>query len=390
MLIKVLRTGVRDQKVKWEENNFKGLLVHEEPGILNKINTVIEWDFVTYPKKLDNPEEQDLGYLDFEQELKPGDAFSIGEAGNLQIFRIISDNKLGLEHTETGGLSLNRFIEKMLNPEFETIFNYEFGRNDVTLSLFDDIPGNYDFERRIPYDKYKIWSERFFPGRPDCENKIIKLTIDSGTILYPIDIFIKKNSVFFDKNDLLDDTEFVNWVIDSSLAWICNNYPRLVVIEKPKPDQDKDQDKNLLMNLINATPSSSKTQIVNQSLNIQQNGLVNNNHNNSELDEDFGEFNPNEIYHYAVRKDREDEELGEPGELYLYLVKKSIWGQEGAMESSSLDPRFEDMYIPEFSEAMEGIYEVPDKFKTIEEVYSHLSTIPVFEFNQDFEDFINN
>lgn len=389
MLIKVLRTGVRDQKVKWEENNFKGLLVHEEPGILNKINTVIEWDFVTYPKKLDNPEEQDLGYLDFEQELKPGDAFSIGEAGNLQIFRIISENKLGLEHTETGGLSLNRFIEKILNPEFETIFNYEFGRNDVTLSLFDDIPGNYNFERRIPYDKYKIWSERFFPGRPDCENKIIKLTIDSGTILYPIDIFIKKNSVFFDKDDLLDDTEFVNWIIDSSLAWICNNYPRLVVIEKPKSDQN--QDKDLLKNLINLT-SSSKTQTVNQS--IQQNNLINNNNNNnhkiSELDEDFGKFNPDEIYHYAVRKDREDEELGEPGELYLYLVKKSIWDQEGVMESSSLDPRFEDMYIPEFSEAMEGIYEVPDKFKTIEEVYSHLSTIPVFEFNQDFEDFINN
>ena len=385
MLIKVLRTGIRDQKKEWKESDFKGLLIHEEPGILNKINTVIEWDFVVYPKKLDNPGEQDTGYLNFEQELKPGDAFSIGESGNLQIFRIISDNKLGLEHTETGGLSLNWFIEKILNPEFETIFNYEFGRNDVTLSLFDDIPGNYDFERRIPYDKYKIWSERFFPGRPDCENKIIKLTIDSGTILYPIDIFIKKNSVFFDKNDLLDDTEFVNWIIDNSLAWICNNYPRLVVIEKPKSDQDK----NLLKNLINAT-SSSKTPIVNQPLNIPQSSLVNNNHNNSELDEDFGEFNPNEIYHYAVRKDREDEELGEPGELYLYLVKKSIWDQEGVMESSSLDPRFEDMYIPEFSEIMEGVYEVPDKFKTKEEVYSHLSTIPVFEFNQDFEDFIND
>lgn len=238
MLIKVLRTGVRDKKESWKEEMFKGQLIHQEPGLLAKINTVIEWDFIKYPKKLDNPEEQDLGYLDFEQELKPGDAFSVGESGNLQIFRIVSQDKLGLEHTETGGLSLNRFIEKILNPEFETIFNYEFGKKDVRMALSDSIPGNYDFERRIPYDKYKIWSERFFPGRSECENKIIKLTIDSDTILFPIDIYIKKNSVFFDKEDLVDDTEFVNWVIDSSLAWICNNYPRLVVIEKPKSDQD--------------------------------------------------------------------------------------------------------------------------------------------------------
>ena len=386
MLIKVLRTGIRDQKKEWKESDFKGLLIHEEPGILNKINTVIEWDFVTYPKKLDNPEEQDLGYLNFEQELKPGDAFSIGETGNLQIFRIVSDNKLGLEHTETGGLSLNRFIEKILNPEFETIFNYEFGRGDVKLELCDDIPENYDFEKRIQYEKYKIWADRFFPGRPECENKVLKLSIDTNDLIFPLNIYIKKNSVFFNKEDLLDETEFVNWVIDNILAWICNNYPRLALIEKPKSDIDKE----MLNDLINKSINSSQP-INKNSVNLYNN-LKSDKDNNVEdlINEDFGEFNPNEIYHYAVRKNREDEESGEPGELYLYLVKKSIWDQEGVMESSSLDPRFEDMYIPEFSEIMEGIYEVPNKFKTKKEVYSHLSTIPVFEFNQDFEDFVND
>ena len=238
MLIKVLRTGIRDQKKEWKESDFKGLLIHEESGILDKINTVIEWDFVTYPKKLDNPEEQDLGYLNFEQELKPGDAFSIGSSGNLQIFRIISNDKLGLEHTETGGLSLNRFIEKTLNPEFETIFNYEFGRKDVTLSLCDDVPADYDFEKRIPYDRYKIWSERFFPGRPECENKVIKLDIEPDSLLFPLSIYIRKNSVFFDKEDLVDETDFIDWVINNALAWICNNYPRLEIVEKP--DQNKE------------------------------------------------------------------------------------------------------------------------------------------------------
>lgn len=242
MLIKVLRTGIRDQKKEWKESDFKGLLIHEEPGILNKINTVIEWDFVIYPKKLDKPEEQDLEYLGNERELKPGDAFSIGESGNLQIFRIVSENKLGLEHTETGGLSLNRFIEKNLHPEFQIIFNYEFGKNDINLTICDEIPDSYDFEKRISYDNYKIWSERFFPGRPECENKVLKLTVNADALLFPLDIYIKKNAVFFNREDLLDETDFVDWIIENTLAWFCNNYPRLVVIEKSSPTEQDSND----------------------------------------------------------------------------------------------------------------------------------------------------
>ena len=111
---------------------------------------------------------------------------------------------------------------------------------------------------------------------------------------------------------------------------------------------------------------------------MQQSNI--NNHDVEELDENFGEFDPGEIYHYSVKN--------EEGELILYLVKKSFWDSKGYMENEHLDPRFEDMYIPEFESACEGTYIVPDKFKTKEEVYSYLLSVHVFEFSQDFEDFI--
>ena len=367
MLIKVLRTGIRDQKVDWKESNFKGLLIHEEPGILNKINTVIEWNFVVYPKKLDNPEEQDTGYLNFEQELKPGDAFSIGEAGNLQIFRIISNDKLGLEHTETGGLSLNRFIEKTLNPEFETIFNYEFGRKDVNLVLCDDIPSNFDYEKRIPFDKHKIWSERFFPGRPECENKIIKLTIESGALLFPIDIYIKKNSVFFDKDDLLDETDFVNWVIDNSLAWICNNYPRLLVVEKPKPEQNKDFLNNFMNMVSSSTVNNAQTSSVSNKPSIDL----------TKVDK--------KIYHWSIQS----LDLG----LVIYLVEKEQWNTYGCMDSNSLDDPWLEHYLPfpTFGELCEGVFEVDDKiYPDKNSIEQYLNSIDIFEYNEDFNNFCNS
>ena len=108
MVIKVLRTVARDQG-NWKPENFKkDYPVVEIPALLTKLNCIIEWEFCKWPTIPGSESEYDKNYLGSTPELKPGDAFSIGGQGNLQIIRIVSENVIGLEHTETSGLALDR------------------------------------------------------------------------------------------------------------------------------------------------------------------------------------------------------------------------------------------------------------------------------------------
>lgn len=387
MIVKVLRTVARDQN-NWKVDYFKeGHPTVSIPDLLAKLNCIIEWEFCKWPLKEGSETERDEKYLGDVPEFKPGDAFSLGGNGNLQVIRIIDNDTIGLEHTETTGLALTRIWEEQIKPEIELFFNSNTTPSQIEIEDIDTIfiPADFTASHQIPSYLYKLWRDRCLYGRDWLkENHCLKIVNQSEFTIFPVTYYLTGYRILFNPQDLegMGD-DFVKGLIWETMDWFYNNYTRTGVEPDtiPQSDEMKAMMESIGLSSMPSVQPSSAVPIVTQSID---------NSSSDELDEDFGEFNPNEIYHYAVRKDGEDEELGEPGELYLYLVKKSIWDQEGVMESSSLDPRFEDMYIPEFSEAMEGVYEVPDKFKTIKEVYSHLSTIPVFEFNQDFEDFINN
>lgn len=372
MIVKILRTGVRDQGKKWEESSFReGYPTYEEFGLLYKLNSIIEWNFVKYPKK-QGEDVEDKNYLAPDNILQPGDAFSLGESGNLQLIRVISEDKIGLEHTETGGLALDRIVNSIISPEIKMFFNNSIGVSGITFEKFDweKVPESHGWEYKIPYDLYKIFSDRFFPKRDEFLGGM-KITIETDMSVFPIECYLYKSNMKFNEDDVIEK-EFIDELVKDMLAWFYNNHERLEVIEKSENIYQNQNKEDLLRNLINTVSVSTGNQ---QSSNTQSNI------NNYDV-EDFGEFNPDEIYHYSVK--------GEEGELILYLVKKSFWDSEGYMDSEHLDPRFEDMYISEFESACEGTYMVPDKFKTKEEVYSYLSSIHVFEFSQDFENFIYN
>lgn len=369
MIVKILRTGVRDQGKKWEESNFReGYPTYEEYGLLYKLNSIIEWDFVKYPKK-QGEDVEDKNYLAPDNVLQPGDAFSLGESGNLQLIRVISENKIGLEHTETGGLALERVVNSIISPEIKMFFNNSIGVSGITFEKFDweKVPESHGWEYKIPYDLYKIFSDRFFPKRDEFLGGM-KITIETDMSVFPIECYLYKSNIKFNEDDVIEK-EFIDELVKDMLAWFYNNHERLEVIEKSENTDQNQNKEEFLRNLINTVSTGNQ-----QSSNTQ-------NINNYNV-EDFGDFNPDEIYHYSVK--------GEEGELILYLVKKSFWDSEGYMDSEHLDPRFEDMYISEFESAGEGIYLVPDKFKTKEEVYSYLSSIHIFEFSQDFENFIDS
>ena len=270
MIVKILRTGVRDQGKKWEESSFrKGYPTYEESELLYKLNSIIEWDFVKYPKK-QGEDVEDKNYLAPDNILQPGDAFSLGESGNLQLIRVISENKIGLEHTETGGLALERIVNSIISPEIKMFFNNSIGVSGITFEKFDweKVPESHGWEYKIPYDLYKIFSDRFFPKRDEFLGGM-KITIETDMSVFPIECYLYKSNMKFSEDDVIEK-EFIDELVKDMLAWFYNNYERLEVIEKSENTDQNQNKEDFLKNLINTVSTGNQ-----QSSNTQQSNLVN-------------------------------------------------------------------------------------------------------------------
>lgn len=246
MIVKILRTGLRDSGKDWNESMFnKFHPTYEEFGLLYKLNSIIEWDFCKWPKK-QSEDVEDRDYLAPDYVLKPGDAFSIGEAGNLQILRVISEDKIGLEHTETGGLALDRLKNSIIQPEIQMFFNNSLGVDQVQIEEFnhDSIPSTHQWEYKIPYNIYKIFLDRFFPDRENYYSKGMKLVIETEMSVFPIECYLHKSTIKFNEDDVFDE-EFIGELVKDLMAWFYNNYPRLKVIEKEKQSEESELTKML-------------------------------------------------------------------------------------------------------------------------------------------------
>lgn len=254
MIVKILKTKIRDNNLDWDPKTFSSdYPTYEEDNLITKLNTIIEWDNVIWPidtketneakglalsqgksdEEIDNIVVRNPKYYGDNPELKPGDAFSIGDQGNLQIIRVISDNTIGLEHTETGGLALNRLVTELIAPEIEMTFSNNLCSSQVEIKSCDTIPDEYNLKRIIPYHLYKIWSERFYPGREGSwdKEKIIKSTINSDITLFPIDCYINKSNIYFREIDIFDN-DMADIMVKDVMGWFYNNFPRLKTIEE--------------------------------------------------------------------------------------------------------------------------------------------------------------
>lgn len=377
MIVKILKTQLRDRNVQWDPKSFdkNRFPVVEEDCLLIKLNSVIEWEWVNWPLDYSQPDNPTpiTNYLGDTPELKPGDSFSIGEAGNLQIFRVIDNNTIGLIHTETGGLALSRFINEILKPEINMLYNINLQSNAAKICIVDSIPPTYTVEYKIPYNLYKIWHDKFLLGRDQWEQnkKYIKIEMDTDLSIFPITCFMLKNSIKFESNIELDLAKILT---EDILAWFYNNYPRVKVIESKTVDEVSKQIENTNSKISSFASSNSGT----------TNLSMSNDTSDSELNEDFGEFDKDEKYYYSCK-------VTGGGEIILYLVKKSFWENEGHMDDQHLDTRFEEMYLNDyFDNCCEGTYSPKDDTKTLDDVLNHISKINVFEFNLEFNDFIKD
>lgn len=242
MIIKVLKTNVREQKREWKPGMFTNPshLIYEAPGLLDQLNAMVEWKFVEWPKiKNENEEEvEQKDYLGVDPKLEPGDAFSIGGGGNLQIFRVIDSDRIGLEHTETGGLAMERFKKEILLPEIKYLYNHTISAGQLTIEALDYVPDEFTLEKRVTSSVWKIFSDRFFPGRQDIipGGKIIKASFEVDYSIMPIECCIYNKSFKFKPDDVMDEPDFLETLVEDLMAAFYNKYPRLQI----ETNQDKE------------------------------------------------------------------------------------------------------------------------------------------------------
>lgn len=244
--------SVLDQKYKCGCN--KGISAIEEPSLLSKLNSIIEWNFCTFPSKKetitekvinDSGEEveesstvevEDRNFLGEEPELKPGNVFLFDE----QIIAVDSNQRLVLIVSPTGYNALDRIYKEIIEVEFEQFFGG--GEvNSVDWKVIEDgiIPEKFDITYSVPYHKYKIWKDKFIDGRSFVKNGLaISVTIDTNNYMFPIDLVMTDWNIRFSSEDLGGDEEnpevkFIMEVISNDLlSWFYNNYTRVKKLEK--------------------------------------------------------------------------------------------------------------------------------------------------------------
>lgn len=256
----------------------RGLAKYEETDLLDKLNYLIEWDFVQYPIvkdkhiEVDIPEidengketgnmlkekvgldivKEDKDFLKGEQELKPGNCFLLDG----QIIAIDSPDRIVLVLSKTGRGSLDRIVEERIDPEYKMVYGNEDAKIEWEALTSDSYKTEYDGICSIPFPEYRIWRDRFVKGREDDLYKIpkdkekgtytiaVKATIKSESLMVPIDLVFQEWDVAYKTSEFdEDDLPMIQGVAQQIMAWFIRTYDRLVNPLKPVPTEQEQID----------------------------------------------------------------------------------------------------------------------------------------------------
>lgn len=203
------------------------------PGILHKINAIIEWDKCEWPKIKDEAGNivDNTKFLGDDPELKPGDCFLI--AG--QVIAVDSTDRLILVVSETGVFSLNRLYDEIFKVEFDLCFNYgETEKIEFESVEKDTIPGNFE-SYNVPYSLMKIFKEKYLSGRDYPEKGVcIKAVLHSDNYIFPPTLYILDWKMMYDPEEIEED--MMDTASKETIAWFYNNFPRIL------PPKEKEED----------------------------------------------------------------------------------------------------------------------------------------------------
>lgn len=233
------------------------MFYHYEPSILLKLNLAIDWEWSKVPEGE-------------EKELNEGDTFMFD--GRPQIISIVDENTIKLITSDTGPFALERIVKEIINPEikmsFKDITNLQASWEIVDKVEAEIITKDESFGYEvIPYEQYRIIKDRLLPGREnilDPKMYMIKVNICGGYIPFPMDFYLNRSGIFYDK-DFYEEDE-IEYVVSDILAWLYKNVQTLGrhEFETEKAEREAKEQKELMEKLLNDPDSPLNQGMQNQ------------------------------------------------------------------------------------------------------------------------------
>ena len=190
----------------------RGISKAETPGLLEKLNKVIQWDKVIWPEKEENVPDKE--FLGIPPQIAPGNTFLWD--GN--VMALDNENAVVLIVSETGPRSVERFVD-ILNNEVVFIEKSDEGLEVEELGWDDNIPIDME-EFRIGFSKYKPIKERCEDENWLRKRKIKILGVPMTTpILVPTTIYLDRQCIFYNPDEIdrevLEELSLIiyHWVI---------------------------------------------------------------------------------------------------------------------------------------------------------------------------------
>lgn len=243
----------------------RGLIFHKEPGILRKINSLAEWDYIKFPdkkigettktvkvEKEDGTEEdvevtvpileEEKDFLGDPPELVPGNTILLDG----QVIGIDSKDEIVLILSQTGRGSLTRVVEEVINAEYDFMngedYLYSMSYNDLDNEPFDI--KEFDGILTIPYFDYKLFKERFVKGRGlktlSNGDLCIRVTIGLNGLFPPTDFLLGNWDVRYKTEDYQDedDLEVARDLVKRALRSLVKSYDRITVEEEKEKEEN--------------------------------------------------------------------------------------------------------------------------------------------------------
>lgn len=184
---------------KYRVGTNRGLYAHEKEGILDNLNLVVDFEGSTYPRKWVETEDG-KGYHETDSTREE----TLGKDGLIttgtmfiyegQVFAVDRPDRLIVCLSESGPLSVKRFVEEILEVEVKMQKgNPEYEKGEIMMKEIESLPSDLPEDLKpyyIPYYQEKSWRDK--KGWP----KNFQVTFSTNLSFLPVRLFVMGNKVW--------------------------------------------------------------------------------------------------------------------------------------------------------------------------------------------------